>query len=163
MTALTPKQQSEIYLKSLFGKCKRGHLVLCNQGGASPSAFKHPINVDEISTIIRVQKDLFIKVNPIDYDQVLARNRGGIGDESEVVTIVGLQFDIDCDKENYPTRAEVHAAIEQMPLDPSMIVSSDGRSKGGYHAYWLFDEPVEIDSESKRKEMKAFRNAGMRS
>jgi len=58
---------------------------------------------------------------------------------------VGLDLDIRVDgkQKNYPpTIEDVEWMLEQLPMKPSMIVTTGG----GIHAYWLLDEAYEIEN-----------------
>lgn len=64
----------------------------------------------------------------------------------------GLWLDIDLalpthTKQGLPTsEGEVRAAIERLPLPPSLVLFTGG----GYHAWWMLREPYTIDTDTER-------------
>ncbi|QDV25955.1 DnaB-like helicase C-terminal domain-containing protein [Aureliella helgolandensis] len=141
---------SSEYLHALYGNCSRGQVVFVKPCRNQVSAV---FNIDQLDLAARHVEleptDLFIKVNPIDYDRVKQRNLHGIGSEKEVEAVVSLHFDIDAGKPGYATQQDMLAALDTMPLSPSAIIQSDG-DDGGYHVYWLLDEPHYIFDDENR-------------
>ena len=74
-----------------------------------------------------------------------SNHRGG---EDTVASVVALWADLDCkkdgNKKNYfPDKATLKKFIDELPIKYSLLVDSSG----GYHVYWLFDEPFVIESQ----------------
>lgn len=69
----------------------------------------------------------------------------GRGTAAGVCAIPGLWLDVDVSgsghkaKDYFSTKDEAFAFLNGLPLKPSMMVWSGG----GYHAYWLFNEPLQ--------------------
>jgi putative DNA primase/helicase len=82
---------------------------------------------------------------------------GGRGKEDGVVAVPGVWADIDFGGEAHKaqdlprTEAEALALVETVGLEPSVIV----RSGFGLHVYWLFDQPMQIETDADRQAMKA--------
>ena len=100
--------------------------------------------------------DVYLTINTLDGEAI--RGRGGLtrGKESEVVSVVGLVADIDAEKpgHNYPPQARILEVLDEMPLQPTMVVLS-GKVDGGLHVYWLFDRPIRIQDDAHRARIKA--------
>ena len=81
----------------------------------------------------------------------LQRIGGGLrGGAADCAHITCLWVDIDVagpnhkgDK-NYPDDETARALIKEFPIAPTIVV----RTGGGYHAYWLLDEPIEASDAS---------------
>lgn len=76
--------------------------------------------------------------------------------KKNVAAIPALWADVDVDKEGskkkyFPTREAARDFLNGLPLKPSMLVWSGG----GYHAYWLFNEPAAITSPRERSQVTA--------
>ncbi len=74
--------------------------------------------------------------------------------KSNVAAIPALWADVDVDKEGskkkyFATREDARDFLNGLPLKPSMLVWSGG----GYHAYWLFEEPLEIGDAREREQV----------
>jgi len=80
---------------------------------------------------------------------------GKRGDSTTVLAIPGLWMDIDVNgpghaSSDYPeTFDQALAFVQGIPFGPPSLVVKSG---GGLHAYWLFKEPWEFNSEQKRAE-----------
>lgn len=69
-----------------------------------------------------------------------------------VAAIPALWVDLDVEKKGskkryFPDRGSARTFLMSLPLTPSILVWSGG----GYHAYWLFEEPVEINNDGERQ------------
>ncbi len=150
------------YLRTLYGRCTRddGVLVVCARG----NDFIFPIGtfrlnqLSEAAKAIHSRPDLYLKVNLMDPDAMAARlgikresnpRAVVVGNALEVKTIVSLHYDFDANKTGYLDRQTVLAALDSMPVPPSMIVNSDSYC-GGYHGYWLLQNPYRIESKTDR-------------
>tara|TARA_R110002073_G_scaffold177188_9_gene335143 strand:+ start:5213 stop:6202 length:990 start_codon:yes stop_codon:yes gene_type:complete len=118
---------------------------------------KHPVGfyrVDELDKAAKAmfgQDDLYIKVNLMDSKAIQSRGPYAVGNRQEVKTIVSFHLDFDAGKDDrYLSRDEALAAMNRMPHPPSIIVNSDGE-EGGFHPYWLLDEPYRIKSDDDRE------------
>lgn len=82
------------------------------------------------------------------YNGVHLRRRGaGAGGEANVARLTAVIADVDTDKRGLDVGA-VLAALNGLPFGgPTMIVQSGG----GFHAYWLYREPVEADDATHAK------------
>lgn len=84
------------------------------------------------------------------------QQRGHRCTQKNVAAIPALWADVDVDKEGskkeyFPTREAARDFLNNLILKPSMLVWSGG----GYHAYWLFNEPAEISSIREREQVAA--------
>ena len=81
----------------------------------------------------------------------------GRGKEDGVVSVPGVWADIDFGGEAHKaqdlprTETEALSVVATVGLDPSVIV----RSGFGLHVYWLFDQPLRVETEADRQWMKA--------
>ncbi len=82
-----------------------------------------------------VRRDLYFGVNPTNTD----RNEHQRATADTVAALNTLWADYDA-KDFCDDLDLTMAAIESLPIQPSVIVSSGG----GYHCYWLLEEPVII-------------------
>lgn len=61
--------------------------------------------------------------------------------------VPGLWVDFDHvkpgQKKKYPPKEDLNEFIKKLPIKPSLII----KTGGGYHAYWLFQEPLEVQPE----------------
>ena len=102
-------------------------------------------------------RDCFIKVNPIDLAASIADKQkegksgsSAVGGVDHVCWVVGIQLDVDAAKTKaYATREQTLQALSNMPVEPTMILNTQGPA-GGFHVYWSFDQPVPITSENRR-------------
>jgi len=70
---------------------------------------------------------------------------------SQVVAVAGFVADVDYGarkRPGTPTQEQALAFLEQAPIAPTVIVSSGH----GYHAWWLFAEPWQLESDEERRE-----------
>lgn len=69
--------------------------------------------------------------------------------ERDVAALVGLYADVDYasggahTKPNLPSQPQALGLIDAMPIQPTLIVHTGH----GYHAWWLFKEPLELSDE----------------
>jgi hypothetical protein len=79
---------------------------------------------------------------------VAPRKNNKSGKKEDCVALTASFGDVDCGTEGhkeatkYQTKAEALAAIEGFPLRPTILIDSGG----GFQPYWLFREPVELNS-----------------
>ncbi len=65
------------------------------------------------------------------------------GGKANLSELAALWVDIDLDQDDIiGHRHEMEIKLEQLPVEPSMIVWSGG----GLHAYWLLEEPIDISN-----------------
>ena len=153
---------TETYLWTLYSRCTPddGVIVLVDHTKYRPIGLYRNDEVDRLADDIRRNPGCFVKVNLLDGEKMAERLRGKIlqrgfgyvvGATEEVKTIIGIGLDVDAGKsDKYLTRSEELQAMRAMPRPPTLIVNSDGDSLG-FHAYWLFRQPVRIESEEQRK------------
>jgi hypothetical protein len=89
----------------------------------------------------------YIKYNLQDSDAV---GDYGVGKTSTVRTVVALGLDCDAGKGEFHSRDRVLTTLNRIPTPPTMIVNSAGDS-GGFHCYWVFENPVVISDELERE------------
>lgn len=93
--------------------------------------------------------DAYIGINPIsDPDGVSLYSRGT---EENVKSVNGCFIDFDVNKPGkksgvFDSKAQILEFIETIPVEPTIIV--DNGSSGGIHAYWKFEDPIDL-SETK--------------
>jgi hypothetical protein len=87
-----------------------------------------------------LRRDLYFSVNPTN-TQSTERQRAKAATVAAVNT---LWADYDA-KDFGDDLGRTMAAIESLPIQPSVIVCSGG----GYHCYWLLEEPVIIDDDNR--------------
>jgi hypothetical protein len=112
---------------------------------------KHPVNTGTLCKILR----LIIKRNAWYSIGLFGKKpRRGRGAVKDVIGSPGFVLDVDCregnhSKKNLPTKEEgLKFITTEIPYKPSFIVNSGG----GYHAYYLFDEPwIFEDEEDKQR------------
>ncbi len=140
------------YLEALYGKCGRGHIVFVEPCRNKVSAVFDVKRLDLAAQhIAREPRDLFMKINVMDHTATKIRNPHGVGGADEVAAIVSLHLDVDAGKDDkYLTPLKMLDALKAMPLPPSMIIQTNG-DDGGFHAYWLLDEPHYITDEADRQ------------
>ena len=142
------------YLQTLYGKATYGDIVLIKDCRNKVAATFKPCELEQCAAFIEsYTTDLFIKVNVMDHNKTLTRSQFGIGGTAEVEAIVSFHLDVDAGKDDrYLTRENMLEAIDKMPCEPSMIIETNGDA-GGFHAYWILEEPHYIVSEDDRNEL----------
>ena len=87
----------------------------------------------------------YLGINPIaDPKEVTLYKRGT---EENVRSIYGCFIDFDVNKDGkksgvFDSKNEILEFIDSLELEPTIVV--DNGSAGGMHAYWRFDEPLEL-------------------
>ncbi|MED4903968.1 phage/plasmid primase, P4 family [Parageobacillus thermoglucosidasius] len=90
------------------------------------------------------------------------------GRSEDIISLPCVWLDLDVQEgvhanKNRPTESQAKALLNVFPLEPSIIVHSGG----GWHCYWLFDQPLHIHSEEDRQSaertLKRFQNVFIRS
>lgn len=111
-----------------------------------------PDTLADVAEKLNEGADVFFSVCALNRDEVSDQARGAL---SAIQTVFGVWADIDVadpgkrSKKTYPpTLEEARTLVYGMPFKPSIVV----RSGGGWHAYWLFDEPVEVANDEEREE-----------
>lgn len=142
------------YLETLYGKVTYGDIVLVKDCRNQVAATFKPHDLEQCAAFIEAYTtDLFIKINPMDHNKTLTRTPYGIGGTAEVEAIVSFHLDVDAGKnDKYLTREKMLEALDKMPCEPSMIIETNGDT-GGFHAYWILDEPHYIISDTERDEL----------
>lgn len=160
-----PPVQHEItmldYLTVFYGNCdpaKGGEIVFTHKNKVAAHCSLQNGLVLAATLAQRHLQDLFLKINLMDYKRTVARNPHGVGNNDEVLAIVGFHLDVDAGKDDrYLTRDRMLEALEAMPLKPSIIVNTNGVD-GGFHPYWLLDTPHYITDQADRERCQAISN-----
>ena len=143
------------YLDALYGNCDHGNIVLIEPSRKTVSAVFSTNQLDLVAAHIAAKPlDLFIKINLMDHAATIQRSQFGIGGAAEVSAIVSFHCDADAGKPGYLAPNDMLDAIGKMPLQPSMIIQSNG-DDGGFHPYWILDKPHDITDETDRKRCQA--------
>lgn len=142
------------YLTALYAGCDHGHIVFVEPCRSKVSAVFDVMRLDLAAQHIeREPRDLFLKVNVMDHDKTRARRPHGIGGKQEVAAVVSIHLDVDAGKnDKYLTPTKMLEALDAMPLVPSVIVQTNG-DDGGFHAYWLLEQPHYIADEHDRQQV----------
>jgi len=164
--ASTAENQAEEYLQILYGKCRDddGHVVVVDPCRYRQLAVHLPSEIRLAARRVASSPSCFVKVNLMDAEAMARRRaerekREGkrcfvVGSTAEVRTIVSFHLDVDAGKsDKYHSRDRVLTALSLMPHPPSLIVNSNGPS-GGFHVYWLLDQPHRIKDETDRERIK---------
>lgn len=141
------------YLESLYGGCKDGNIVFVKPSRNAVSAVFSVSQLEEASFYVETHpQDLFIKVNVMDHEKTIASNPHGIGGKEQVKAIVSFHLDVDAGKDDkYLTPQKMLDILtDKMPLEPSGIIQTNG-DDGGFHAYWLLQDPHYITTEEDRQ------------
>lgn len=155
--------ETAAWLDTLYSKCNEddGQIVVVH------SCRKYPVAVHEVGTgkrLVDAAKEMhefpgcYIKINLMDWSKIERRmkregKKSAVGGIDEVKTIVGIQLDVDAGKnEKYISRSHALHALAKMPLPVSLVINSNDQI-GGFHAYWLLEQPYRIPSEAKRKQL----------
>ena len=148
-----PTVSSGDYLQALYGQCERGDIVIVGPSRNHIVAHYPVTSLAQANLYIRKHpENLFIKVNPMNYQRIIDRNPYGVGGVAEVEAIVSFHFDADAGEKNgekYVSQAGLLSALDMMPLPPSFVVLSDGDEQG-FHFYWLTDRPFYVESDADR-------------
>jgi len=140
----------EHFLTELFGAKDPAHWIQIAQ---FPQGTRYFQTVGQAVTyVMRHPRDIYVA-------RGLAGNNLGRehrASAAQVVAVAGLCVEVDYNAgpkahktTALPTRAEALALIRRMPLPASFIVASGH----GYHAWWIFDEPWEIETDEERAEI----------
>ena len=84
-------------------------------------------------------EDVYLSVNPVDADLVVARNPKGRGSKRhrELTALRALHCEMDIGKPGYPPDLEAALkVIESLPVQPSVIMFTGG----GIHCWWVLSE-----------------------
>jgi hypothetical protein len=145
------------YLTSLYGGCDDGNIVFVNTKPGTEykqaPAYFHVSEIEQAAEFVEsyTGTDLFMKVNVMDHAKSLSRSAFAVGGSDDVKAIVSIHLDADAGKnDKYLTPTAMRAALDKMPLQPSGVILTNG-DDGGFHAYWLLDEPFYIATDADRK------------
>ncbi len=149
------------FFSLVYGRCNRDDetIIVCNRGRLL--GVYHPSEIDEMIRKGHDTEDCYFKPNLFDRNQLLERLRQKqavnpyatvLGSLNEVSSVTGFCADCDAGKPGYASRDEMLKALNAMPKPPTAIVNSNGES-GGFHSYWIFANPIRIDSEAERKQL----------
>lgn len=154
------------FLELLYGSADRGHLVLWTK--QNKKSLWYPVSaLEEIgreAARLAQTCDIYFGVGLQDKgaaQNVQSKRSNGKSDLSRtrgftetVVSIPGLWLDVDVrDKAHAelnlpPTKNDAAELVNEFPLAPTILVDSGH----GLHGYWLFREPLTIDSKEERDE-----------
>lgn len=96
--------------------------------------------------------DAYLGINPmVSKDSVKVFSRGT---EKDVRSLYGCFIDFDINKEGkksgvFDSKEQILSFIDTVELEPTIVV--DNGSSGGIHAYWRFEDPIELPSEEPTK------------
>ncbi len=143
---------SHEYLHALYGRCEP--LVTMGQIVVVASDRKTRMGIFSVDQLVELAefvqgRECFIKINLMNAKRMLERSDYAIGRADEVSEIVSIHLDIDANKPGYGSREEMLAALNAMPVPPSLVVNSNG-TNGGLHGYWLLRCPHLIRDEADR-------------
>jgi hypothetical protein len=137
-----------------------GEIVLVDHTKCRPIGIYRLDELDRLAIDIQKHDGCFIKVNPMDSGKIAERQAEKVrtqgygwtvGNGNEVKSIIGFHLDVDAAKsDKYLTRDQALAALNAMPVPPTMVVNTDGEDKG-FHAYWVLQVPIRIESDSIRQ------------
>ncbi|MCW4027979.1 MAG: primase alpha helix C-terminal domain-containing protein, partial [Candidatus Bathyarchaeota archaeon] len=144
----------ERFLQDLFGpNTKKGHLVLWTKRG-SRSYFYSLDQLDEAASMaasLSLETDVYYGIGL--QERIQQNGRGG---EDSVIAIPGLWLDVDIQGDNHksrnlpPDEESAMRLLESYNLRPTLIISTGG----GFHAYWLFDQPMLLRNDEDREKAK---------
>lgn len=89
--------------------------------------------------------DLYVGVNPIsDPESVTLTSRGS---EENVKAVYGCFIDLDINRVGkksgaFDNKDQILEFLDSIPLEPTIVV--DNGSSGGIHAYWRFEDPIDM-------------------
>jgi hypothetical protein len=149
-TVSTPIIRDEDFYDLHFQGITSAQLIIANNDKNKVlRAFDFPIDPKEVTAFVRTQPGCCFKINPVDYEAVKKRNPHGVGGTRETTQLVCFSVDLDAGKgSGYPSHAVARRALQEMPLQPSAIVGSNGE-KFGIHAYWWFQSPIDVTDENR--------------
>lgn len=133
------------FLELLYGDLEDGAVALW-RSDTKKSQFIRPGHWEEADSFASQKCDAYFGVGV----QARALGPSNRGKASSVIAIPGLWADFDLsgkphegktDGKKYPPRATVEHALKQLPVPPSVVVSTGY----GLHPYWLFQEPWSLD------------------
>ncbi len=149
------------FFRSCFGSVDAGYLTLFNKPQCQ-SGFVSIANpswqMDAAQTALELSRGKQNVYFGIGLQQ--SRPETGRGKANGVIRLPGLWADIDVRgpghaQNNLPiTVGEALSIIDAVPFEPSVVVYTGG----GIQPYWLFKEPLEIESEEDRQAANALTN-----
>ncbi len=146
------------FFATLYSRCQpeHGRVVLWRKG--QPAVFVNPTDPEachHAAMKLDQAGDCYNLVNLVRVDAVEdITQRFGRGREDELQSCVAMVADIDCGHKknhNYPSRDQAMAALDKMPLSPTMVVMSGQ----GLHAYWVLSKPADASTGQEREKLKA--------
>lgn len=90
--------------------------------------------------------DAYIAINPVkDPDSVKLYSRGT---EENVRAVYGCFIDLDVNKPGkksgvFESKEDILDFLDSIPVEPTIVI--DNGSSGGVHAYWRFEDPIELE------------------
>lgn len=145
--------ETAAFLEFLYGDCasEDGSLVLVSHTRKTPIGV---FDVGDGGRLVSIAKaahryiGCYYKTQLMDGDAIRDRAKAKgfpvVGKRDEVKTIIGFSLDVDAGKsEKYQSRAYTLLCLEDMPVPPTLIVNSGGRS-GGFHVTWKLKKPHRI-------------------
>lgn len=139
-----------MYFETLFGNSgvAGGTIVFCAKAGhgfrrVGMVGIGSEGWIERANEIAAKTTDCYLKFNVFDGEAIRSRSRNAIGSRDELIEVVCFAVDVDVSAKDskYATQAEALAALEALPVPPTMIVGSNGHD-GGLHAYWCLETPV---------------------
>lgn len=161
MVALPDPKITETYLRALLpGDVPDGHRL--NTWTLKDKVSAWHASVDEalawVSRTDLTKTDAYVGMATVTADAAKRIGRNGRTSIEDAAAIFGYRADLDVrgpthDDPNLPaTREEaIEKVVRKIPLAPTLLINTGT----GVHAYWLFNEPLIIESDEERAEAKA--------
>lgn len=139
--------KTSTFLNLIFERCEGGYLVIWQYKGKKARRYAID-NADDMQAAAQFIYEH--RTEALYFNVATQREKGtaakrGTKDDLFQLPFIWIDFDLDIkpNKKNpYPPREHAEAALNDMPLKPSLMVATGG----GLHAYWLFDEPLDVST-----------------
>ena len=142
------------FFSVLYDGVDHGHITISNYDSNGKLRSFH-VPIQELHTIEPKVKLLTEKSNV--YFGVGLRkpnlNVSQRGAKNDITALTSLFIEIDIDTGNHkksdlPTYDEAKTVLNSFNLEPSIV----NHSSGGFHVYWLLDEPIYLESQEDRQQ-----------
>lgn len=133
------------FIGSVFSGVESGYITLARFGGNGLLSTRIPIGSDlsAVNAYVEQYRETLYYNIAVGRENLPEHVRGS---KSSLSAACMLWADVDLPKadseKKYPTFEAIMSALDDMPLRPSILVNTGG----GYHVYWLFNEPYEFGS-----------------
>jgi hypothetical protein len=157
------------HLSILYGKCTPddGYIIVTDKKKNRTLGAYLISDLEKAAKCATSQPSTFIKYNLLDWPAMKRRWEQSknykpgrdifvVGNQDEVRTVIGFALDVDVEpKPGFKSREETLQKLESMDCPPTLIVNSKGDT-GGLHPYWLLSNPIRIESDAQREELKGY-------